>query len=178
VTPSKTRGGAASPHGPPVRRRKATARRTDRGHIAGTPLSTEIGRDLSSREIASLRVNGCDRLSGLWLAQATLLNPGQPPRVNGSSTRSTNPTLRQVTTCRSTSEDRHQIAAWSRGERGKGSGGATETALEGRLQAALQVPAGCPVQRCHSSDDQKASTRKVNAVTAWFRSGQPAGHRS
>jgi hypothetical protein len=45
-------------------------------------------------------------LSGLWLAQAALLNPGQPPRVNGSSTRSTNPTLRKVTTCRSTSEDR------------------------------------------------------------------------
>jgi hypothetical protein len=95
-------------------------------------------------------VNGCDRLSGLWLAQAALLNPGQPPRVNCSSTRSTNPTLRQVTTCRSTSEDRRRVAAWSREKEGKVRAAQRKLPLKGGIKRQLQVPAGCPVQRCHS----------------------------
>jgi hypothetical protein len=40
------------------------------------PLSTQIGRDLSSREIASPRVNGCDGFERLVVGPGCAAEPG------------------------------------------------------------------------------------------------------
>ena len=111
-----------------------------------------------------------DRLSGLWLAPAALLNRGQPPRVNGPSTRPTNPGRTSDDGCRAVvrCEKADPIP-----------GGAGKSALKCGFKRQLQFPAGCVVQPFEHSEvvpNRASSTRYYESPTrrhsgrpqAWF----------
>jgi hypothetical protein len=67
-----------------------------------------------------------DGLSGLWLAPAALLNRDQPPRVNGPSTRPTNPVGHQTM----------DAGRWSGARKRINSGRCRQICVEVRLRAA------------------------------------------
>jgi hypothetical protein len=106
-----------------------------------------------------------DGLSGLWLAPATLLNRGQPPRVNGLSTRPTNPGQSSDDGCQGGGQVR---------ESGLIPGGADKSASKCGFKRQLQVPAGCVVQPFNHSPvaPNRASSTKYDESPTRRHSGR------